>query len=182
MILFRLSGLAAASSPRQGSARALLTTLVLCLALTPALLAQSAPTRYFVEDSSQVFGVLDSPGNLLEYVYDPVGKALEIKRSTSPATALRPGTTFLICGQNLAVTLGSNQSEIAGRSGNITIIGIDLAAATFGTLPTGGITFSSTSSRDFAAERLVMCGNPGIYRVSTTKVVTQPPTKAQVTW
>lgn len=44
--------------------------------------------QYFYDDSGQLFRVLDSKGNLIEYDYDAVGNILQIQRSTIAANSL----------------------------------------------------------------------------------------------
>jgi len=63
-----------------------LTILILCAAI---LLAQVPITfQYFYDDTGQLTKVVDSTGVVIEYVYDPVGNMLEIRRSTVAHGAL----------------------------------------------------------------------------------------------
>ena len=41
--------------------------------------------KYVYDDSNAIVKVTDSPGNVIEYVYDPVGNILQIKRSSITA-------------------------------------------------------------------------------------------------
>ena len=89
-----------------------------------SLLNAQGLTRYFYDDQSQLFRALDSTGTLLEYVYDPVGNILEVKRSTIPPSALAvlnmtpiyapPGTTLRIYGQNFLPTVVGNVIRLNG--------------------------------------------------------------------
>src|SRR5687767_1035878 len=78
--------------------------LVACGIGASLALAQSAITfRYFYDDAGQLRKVVDSTGVVIEYVYDPVGNILEVRRSTST-----PGTLSIFSftpGQGPPLTL-----------------------------------------------------------------------------
>src|SRR6266498_1107716 len=76
-----------------GSPRAVRTTLLIrivmlaavCSMCTNALQAQAPITfNYFYDDLGQLKKVVDSTGVALDYLYDPVGNILEVKRSAAP--------------------------------------------------------------------------------------------------
>ena len=62
--------------------------LVYVMALGAALAHAQITFRYFYDGNHQLFRVLDSTGNLLEYDYDLAGNPAQIKRSTVPANSL----------------------------------------------------------------------------------------------
>jgi YD repeat-containing protein len=80
--------------------------------------------RMFYDDSNQLTKVLDAAGTLLEYLYDPVGNMLEVKRSTVSPTSLSifnitpafgpPGINARIYGQNFAATVAGNIVRLNG--------------------------------------------------------------------
>jgi YD repeat-containing protein len=58
--------------------------LLMCLAFLSSdrLNAQSSVGfHYFYDDLGQLTKVIDSTGTVIEYVYDPVGNILQVKRS-----------------------------------------------------------------------------------------------------
>lgn len=81
------------------------------LAFVNCATAQSPVTfRYFYDGNNQLFRVLDSSGNLVEYDYDPAGNPVKTGRSVVNPTSLsllnflpqrgNAGTTVTIYGQN----------------------------------------------------------------------------------
>lgn len=98
--------------------------IVFIALLSPFLGYGQSTLRYFYDDTNQLFKALDPTGTLLEYVYDPVGNILEVKRSTVPPTSLSifnitpafgpPGMTARIYGQNFAPTIAGNVVRLNG--------------------------------------------------------------------
>ncbi len=103
--------------------------MVLVFAAGLALFGQPNAIRYFYDDNSQLFRALDSAGTLVEYVYDPVGNILEIKRSTVAPTALsilnvtpqyaKPGATIRIYGQNFSPAVAGNVVRLNGIAATV---------------------------------------------------------------
>jgi len=102
--------------------------LLLGLAVTTA---QAQLTfRYFYDGNSQLFRVLDSTGNLVEYIYDLTGNPTQINRSVIPGDALSilnfvpqrgtAGQTVTIYGQNFGSTPGANLVKFNGTVATVT--------------------------------------------------------------
>jgi len=107
------------------------------LRLLPALgllcacaLAQTQVTfRYFYDGNGQLFRVLDSSGNLVEYDYDLSGNPTQIQRSTVAAGTLAilnvvpsrglPGQTITIYGQNFSATASGDVVKINGITATV---------------------------------------------------------------
>jgi hypothetical protein len=78
----------------------------------------------YYDDSGQLYRVLDGSGNLAEYVYDPVGSILQVKRSAVAPNMLAilnvapahtaTGSTITILGQNFSTTPSANVITIGG--------------------------------------------------------------------
>jgi YD repeat-containing protein len=92
--------------------------------------AQTTNFQYFYDDIGQLAKVIDSAGNEIDYIYDPVGNLLQIKRGTAPpATALAVfaftptsgdvGTSVTIQGQAFSTTLGGNTVQFNGTSATV---------------------------------------------------------------
>ena len=107
--------------------------VVVCLTLlfSGSLTAQTNVTfQYFYDDLGQLTKVVDSTGNVVEYVYDPVGNILQIKRSNvSPGVltvfSFTPqqgpiGQTVTIQGQGFSSTAGANSVQFNGTSAAVT--------------------------------------------------------------
>jgi len=95
------------------------------------LSAQSPITfRYFYDDTGQLTKVVDSTGVVIEYIYDPVGNMLEIRRSNVAPTTLSvfsftpvqgaPLTTLTIHGQGFSATPALNTVRIGGILATVT--------------------------------------------------------------
>src|SRR2546425_47485 len=103
-----------------------LVTLILFFAVLIQVYAQTQVTfQYLYDDRNQLSKVVDSTGIVIEYIYDPVGNILEVKRSTlaSPGALsifsftpqqAGPGTTLTIQGQGFSTTPSANTVRING--------------------------------------------------------------------
>jgi YD repeat-containing protein len=131
------------------------TSAVLRLALMLATLAIFIATvqaqsniafQYFYDDFGQLVKVIDSTGTVIEYVYDPVGNMLQIKRSTVSTGlaifAFTPqrgniGQTVTIQGQGFGATPSANTVQFNGTPAQV----ISAAANTIvATVPPGATT------------------------------------------
>src|ERR1700683_4831625 len=84
--------------------------IVAALAIVASLGQAQVAFRYFHDVNHQLFRVLDSAGNLIEYDYDLAGNPTQIKRSVGPSPSLAifnivpsrgtAGETITIYGQN----------------------------------------------------------------------------------
>ena len=102
-------------------ARFLLGFLLVCASLSAQ---QPITFKYFYDDLNQLVKVIDSTGVSIEYVYDPVGNMVQIRRSAVAAGALTifavspqtvaSGQTFTIQGQGFSTTLASNLVTLNG--------------------------------------------------------------------
>jgi len=140
------------------SAHAALAAVV----LSAGLFAQgSVSFRYFYDGNHQLYRVLDSSGNLIEYDYDPAGNPTQIKRSTVSPTALAifnivpllgtAGQTVTIYGQNFDSVSSGDTVKINGVNATVvsatstTLVVIAPASVTTGpiTVTVGGVNVSS---------------------------------------
>jgi len=112
------------------------------------LSAQSPITfRYFYDDTGQLTKVVDSTGVVIEYLYDPVGNMVEIKRSAVAPGALTifsfspqqggPLTSVTISGHGFSPTPAQNTVRFNGVSA--TVISATPAMVVV-TVPTGATT------------------------------------------
>ncbi len=108
----------------------LFTSLVFLLACASIVLAQeSVNFKYFYDELGQLTKVVDSAGNVIEYVYDPVGNLLEIRRSTIQPNApailnLSPqqgaiNATVTIQGQGFSATPAANEVKFNGTNASV---------------------------------------------------------------
>ncbi len=99
-------------------------------ALALHLAAQSSVGfQYFYDDLGQLTKVIDSTGTVIEYVYDPVGNILQIKRSTvAPGTLAifsftpqsgGPTQTVTIQGQAFDSTSANDTVQFNGTTGTV---------------------------------------------------------------
>lgn len=99
------------------------SALITLAVITYALAQQPATSRYFYDDKGRLIKVIDSAGNAAEYIYDPAGNIVEIKRSTV-AVALSifnfspqqggSGTQVTINGQGFNATPSANVVKFNG--------------------------------------------------------------------
>ena len=100
------------------------------ISCAPSLHSQAAPGfKYFYDDAGQLFRVLDSSGNLIEYDYDAVGNILQIQRSTVSASALAifnitplhgpAGTVLTIYGQGFSSLTSGDIVMINGKAATV---------------------------------------------------------------
>jgi YD repeat-containing protein len=122
-------------------------TLLLTLLLALVAHAQQQPItfQYFYDETGQLMKVVDSSGNVVEYVYDKVGNMLEIKRSTAASLAIfnftpsrGPVTTKVtIQGQGFSANPTGNTVRFNGTSAAVTAATATTLAVT---VPTGATT------------------------------------------
>jgi YD repeat-containing protein len=159
------------SCPREGALplkltiRALLFCFLLIGICSSSLLAQGLQqNRYFYDDLGQLVKVVDSTGTVIEYVYDPVGNMLQIKRSTVGTElaifAFTPqrgniGQTVTIQGQGFSTTPTANNVQFNGTAAQVisaganTIVAAVPAGATTGLISVTVGTQTATSSTNF---------------------------------
>src|ERR1700694_820619 len=142
-----------------------LTVPVIFLCVSLPLAAQTNSSfQYFYDDLGQLKKVVDSTGTVIEYVYDPVGNILQIKRSSAAPGTLaifnftpqRGGTgqTVTIQGQGFSVTTAGNNIQFNGTAATVltataTTLTVTVpAAATTGpiSVTVSGQTATSTTS------------------------------------
>jgi len=103
---------------------------VLLLSLVASEVA-AQEIRYLYDDLGRLVGVVDPQGNAAEYVYDPVGNILQIKRfNVDPAAAVAislvspnkgtVGTTVEIFGRGFSSTAQANEVAFNGVAAPVT--------------------------------------------------------------
>ncbi|HEX4954505.1 MAG TPA: IPT/TIG domain-containing protein [Thermoanaerobaculia bacterium] len=116
------------------------------LVSTASLSAQPPAThRAFYDDLGQLVKVVDSAGNVVEYVYDPVGNLLEVRRTGVAALALfhfspgqgPVGTEVTLQGQGFSALAGDNAVAFAGTPASVSSAS---ATELLVTVPTGAAT------------------------------------------
>ena len=135
----------------------------LCLACSCVGQANTS-NHYFYDDLGQLIKVIDSTGTVVEYVYDPVGNILQIKRSTVGTElaifAFTPqrgniGQTVTIQGQGFGTTPTANNVQFNGTAAQVisaganTIVAAVPAGATTGLISVTVGTQTATSSTNF---------------------------------
>ena len=135
------------------------------LAVCGALAGQNVTFQYYYDDRKQLAKVVDSTGIIIEYVYDPVGNILEVKRATlanptglavfsfTPQQAGQ-GTTLTIQGQGFSTTPSANTVRINGvlttvlsATANALVITVPVGATTGSvSVSVGAATATSSSS------------------------------------
>jgi YD repeat-containing protein len=112
------------------------------------LLAQTnASFQYFYDDLGQLTKVLDSTGNVVEYIYDPVGNILQIRRSSVAVGGLAvfnftpqrggPGLNVTIQGQGFSSTAAANGVQFNGTPATVLS---SSATSLVATVPAGATT------------------------------------------
>jgi YD repeat-containing protein len=86
--------------------------------------AQIITLHYFYDDAGQLTKVVDSAGNVVEYVYDPAGNIVQINRTAVAPGVLATfnftpqrgavGTAVTILGQHFSTRPSSNTVQFAG--------------------------------------------------------------------
>ncbi len=149
-----------------GRFRRTLAAFVALLFSAIALSAQTPGTfQYFYDDLGQLTKVVDSTGNVVEYVYDPVGNILQIKRSTTAAGALAIfsftpqsggiGQAVTIQGQGFSTNAGSNMIQFNGVAATIvsasanTLVALVPQGSTTGPISVKVGTQTASSSNNF---------------------------------
>ena len=103
---------------------------ILPVLISTALLAQNVTFHYFYDSSHRLIRVLDSSGNLVEYVYDSAGNPTAINRSAVAANSLAilnvvpqrgiVGQSIVIVGQNFGSTTAANTVTFNGLQAMVT--------------------------------------------------------------
>ena len=162
-----------------------LSSLLLALALATVAHAQAPITfQYFYDDLGQLVKVIDSTGNVIEYVYDPVGNILEIKRSSVSALAIfsftpqqGPVTTKVtIQGQGFIANPIDNVVRFNGTSAGVlsatasTLVVTVPIGATTGPISVQVGANTATSSQNFTVTNapLIMAVSPNAALPGTT--------------
>jgi len=143
----------------------LLNILSLTLALSISAAAQSpATSQYFYDDKGRLVKVVDSSGNVVEYVYDAAGNIAEVRRSTVGTTLSifnftpqrgAPRTRVTISGQGFSPVASSNAVrfnglavEVVSAASNRLVVNVPIGAETGPiTVTVGGAT--AQTDRDF---------------------------------
>lgn len=130
------------------------------------MFAQLGPAsyRYFYDDAGQLIRVIDSFGNVVDYVYDEVGNIVEVRRGTRTAGQLAidsftpqrggPGTQVVIAGDGFSGVAIQNQVRFNGTPASVAaatpfqITTVVPVGATTGpiTVTVGGRTATTTAS------------------------------------
>jgi YD repeat-containing protein len=137
--------------------------LLLLSLLTPVLAQESPGIQYVYDDLNRLSKVIDSTGEVAEYVYDAVGNILEIRRSTLAGLVIidftpsrgAVGTVVTIQGQGFSPTASQNTVAFNGTTATVRsatstelVVTVPLGATTgLITVTVAGDT--ATSDRDF---------------------------------
>jgi 6-phosphogluconolactonase len=115
--------------------------------IATALLAQNVSFHYFYDSNHRLIRVLDSSGNLVEYVYDQDGNPTQITRSVIAANSLTilnivpqrgiVGQSITIQGQNFGATIAANTVSFNGVQATVTFASSTQLTVT---IPTGATT------------------------------------------
>ncbi|MCA1614546.1 MAG: Ig-like domain-containing protein [Acidobacteria bacterium] len=158
--------------------RLLIAALVL-LAAAHGTFAQAQTTfQNFYDDTGQLIKVIDSAGNVVEYVYDAAGNIVEVKRSrlsTPGALAILSfspqrggvGASVTIQGQGFGQTPSGNEVRFNGVPATVTSVAGGTLAVT---VPAGATTgFISVKVGGVTAESgspFTVVGTPGLTSIS----------------
>jgi YD repeat-containing protein len=135
-----------------------LVAIVGMVCIRPYVLSTQSPVTIhnYYDDAGQLTKVVDSAGNVVEYVYDPAGNIMQVNRTTVAPGVLATfnftpqrgavGTAVTILGQNFSTTPTSNIVQFAGVNAAVvsasatTLVVLVPAGATTGalTLTVGG--------------------------------------------
>ncbi|MGH8551231.1 MAG: IPT/TIG domain-containing protein [Methylococcales bacterium] len=128
---------------------------------SPIVAAQNF--QYFYDETGQLSKVIDSTGTMIEYVYDPVGNMLEVKRSKVAGLAIfnftpsqgPVGAAVTIQGQGFSAVAGANTVSFNGVPAALssetrtTLVASVPQGATTGRIAVAVGTATATSSQDF---------------------------------
>ena len=117
--------------PRERCLHWVCSVLCILVLATLALAQQPITFQYFYDDLGQLVKVIDSAGNVIEYVYDAVGNIVQIKRGTAPAPGTLAifnftpqqgaiGETVTIQGQGFSPTPSANMVQFNGTPAAVT--------------------------------------------------------------
>ena len=99
---------------------------IVCVLLAGAstCFGQAVSFRYFHDDASELFRILDSTGTLIEYIYDASGNITQVNRSTIPPASLAilnitplsgpAGQSITIYGQNFSAVAANDLVQFGG--------------------------------------------------------------------
>jgi len=106
------------------------SALFILLCATSVFSQQPVSFQYFYDDTGQLIRVVDSTGNVIEYVYDAVGNIVEVKRSLLPSPGSLvifgftpqsggPNTSVTIQGQGFSTTPSANDVKFNGVAATV---------------------------------------------------------------
>lgn len=171
--------------------RALVASILLLFAFIPQVGRAQTPItfQYFYDNLGQLTRVVDSTGVVVEYVYDPAGNVLQVKRTAGAPGALSifsftpsqggPLTTVTIRGQGFSATSSANSVLFNGvpatvSSANSTTLVVTVpVSATTGliSVTVAGTTATSSDSFVVTAEPVITSVAPhGAFANTTTTV------------
>jgi YD repeat-containing protein len=142
---------------------AIASVIAFVLALSGTMFAQGSITlQHFYDDAGQHTKVVDSAGNVVEYVYDPAGNIVQGNRTTVAPGVLATfnftpqrgavGTAVTILGQNFSTTPSSNIVQFTGVNAAVvsanatTLVVLVPTGATTGALTVTVGTFTVTTA------------------------------------
>ncbi|HUJ71525.1 MAG TPA: IPT/TIG domain-containing protein [Verrucomicrobiae bacterium] len=146
--------------------------------------------QYFYDDLNQLSTVVDSTGVVINYIYDPVGNILQIKRSTSAPGALAifnitpltvaTGSTITIQGQGFSATPSLDVVTIDGAPATVisatsttlvvTVPGNGMTGPISVTV--GGATVTSGSNETIIPAPIISSVRPHVAQAGTTVSIT----------
>lgn len=158
------------------------TLLLVLLLAMPALAQQPGPVQYVYDALGRLVKVIDAAGNVAEYVYDPVGNILEIRRSTVSGLAVfdfapqrgSVGTTVTIQGQGFSTSPSGNLVLFNGAAAAVTSA---TATSLMVTVPPGATTGpiavtvggdTATSTSNFTVLPSITALNPALALAGST--------------
>jgi YD repeat-containing protein len=128
--------------------KGLAITSLLLVHVTVACAQNATSFQYFYDDLGQLTKVIDSSGNEIDYIYDPVGNILQIRRSMAPGNGMLAilnftpqqaavGGTVTIIGQGFSTTTSQDLVKFNGTPATV----VSATSTTLVvTVPTGATT------------------------------------------
>jgi YD repeat-containing protein len=171
--------------------RRVVAQALLLFAFIPQFVRAQTPTtfQYFYDSLGQLTRVVDSTGVVVEYVYDPVGNILQVKRTAGAPGALSifsftpsqggPLTTVTIRGQGFSTTSSANsvlfnsvQATVLSANSTTLVVTVPVSATTGPiSVTVAGTTTTSSSSFVVTAEPVITSVAPhGAFANTTTTV------------
>lgn len=149
-----------------------------CVSITISAWGQTNVSfQYFYDDLGQLTKVVDSTGTIIEYVYDPVGNILQIKRSSIAPTALvifnftpqsgGPTQTVTIQGQAFDPNSTNDIVQVNGTTAQVLFASpASLAVAVPVGATTGPISVTVAGQTATSTNQFTVIGSPVITAMS----------------